>query len=102
MIKIIENSKDVNEFNYLYEEVGWRAYSYECSKKALDNTLYSISIYDEDKIIGFGRIIGDGICFIYIHDIMVLPIYQNQKIGSKIMNKLSFNSDFQLHITIFY
>ena len=45
MIKIKENNKDVNEFNYLYEEVGWRAYSYECSKKALDNTLYSKQEY---------------------------------------------------------
>ena len=88
MIKIKENNKDVNEFNYLYEEVGWGAYSYECSKKALDNTLYSISIYDEDKIIGFGRLIGDGICFIYIHDVMVEPKYQSKKIGTKIMNQL--------------
>lgn len=88
MIKIKENNKDVNEFNYLYEEVGWGAYSYECSKKALDNTLYSISIYDEDKVIGFGRLIGDGICFIYIHDVMVVPSFQSQGIGSMIMNKL--------------
>lgn len=88
MIKIKENNKDVNEFNYLYEEVGWGAYSYECSKKALDNTLYSISIYDEDKIIGFGRLIGDGICFIYIHDVMVHPNYQSKKIGTMIMNQL--------------
>lgn len=88
MIKTKENNKDVNEFNYLYEEVGWGAYSYECSKKALDNTLYSISIYDEDKVIGFGRLIGDGICFIYIHDVMVVPSFQSQGIGSMIMNKL--------------
>ena len=88
MIKIKENNKDVNEFNYLYEEVGWGAYSYECSKKALDNTLYSISIYDEDKVIGFGILIGDGICFIYIHDVMVVPSFQSQGIGSMIMNKL--------------
>ena len=88
MIKIKENNKDVNEFNYLYEEVGWGAYSSECSKKALDNTLYSISIYDEDKVIGFGRLIGDGICFIYIHDVMVVPSFQSQGIGSMIMNKL--------------
>lgn len=88
MIKVKENNKDVNEFNYLYEEVGWGAYSYECSKKSLDNTLYSISIYDEDKVIGFGRLIGDGICFIYIHDVMVVPSFQSQGIGSMIMNKL--------------
>lgn len=47
-----------------------------------------VSVYDGDKIIGNGRIIGDGICFLYIHDSMVVPKYQNKKIGSQIMNKL--------------
>ena len=45
-------------------------------------------MYDNDKIIGYGRIIGDGICFLYIHDVMVIPKYQNKKVGSQIMNKL--------------
>ena len=54
----------------------------------MDNTFYSISIYDEDKIIGYGRLIGDSICFMYIHDVMVLPEYQSKKIGTLIMNKL--------------
>ncbi|MBQ8534732.1 MAG: GNAT family N-acetyltransferase, partial [Bacilli bacterium] len=56
--------------------------------KALDNTFYSVSIYDENKIIGYGRLIGDTICFMYIHDVMVLPEYQSKKIGTLIMNKL--------------
>ena len=43
---------------------------------------------NEEKIIGYGRLIGDGICFVYIHDVMVLPEYQHKKIGTKIMNKL--------------
>ncbi|MGN1323960.1 MAG: GNAT family N-acetyltransferase [Bacilli bacterium] len=47
-----------------------------------------VSVCDGDKIIGNGRIIGDGICFLYIHDSMVVPKYQNKKIGSQIMNKL--------------
>ena len=47
-----------------------------------------VSVCDGDKTIGNGRIIGDGICFLYIHDVMVDPKYQNKKIGSQIMNKL--------------
>ena len=47
-----------------------------------------VSVCDGDKIIGNGRIIGDGIYFLYIHDSMVVPKYQNKKIGSQIMNKL--------------
>ena len=83
-----ENNKNVQEFNLLYNAVGWGAYDENISKKALDNTFYSISIYDEDKIIGYGRLIGDSICFMYIHDVMVLPEYQSKKIGTLIMNKL--------------
>lgn len=88
MIIIKENNKNIDEFNYLYDMVGWEAYDDSITKQALDNTYYSVSVYDDDKIIGYGRLIGDTICFMYIHDIMVLPEYQNQKIGTLIMNKL--------------
>ena len=85
---IKENINNVDEFNLLYNSVGWRAYDYNITKQALDNTFYSVSVYDDNKIIGYGRLIGDTICFMYIHDVMVLPEYQGKKIGTQIMNKL--------------
>ena len=88
MIKVKENNKNVEEFNYLFDAVGWGAHEDEVSEKALDNTFYSVSIYDDDKIIGYGRLIGDNICYLYVHDIMVIPEYQGKKIGTMIMNKL--------------
>ena len=88
MITIKENIKNINEFNYLYDAVGWGAYDDEITQKALDNTYYSVSAYDDDKIVGYGRLIGDTICFMYIHDIMVDPAYQHQNIGTMIMQKL--------------
>lgn len=88
MIKILENINNVEEFNYLYDKVGWGSYDNKISQKALDNTIYSVSIYEDNQIIGFGRLIGDSICFIYIHDVMVIPKYQSKKIGTLIMNKL--------------
>jgi len=88
MITIKENNKNITEFNLLYDAVSWGAYNDTISKRALDNTYYSVSIYDNEKIVGYGRLIGDTICFMYIHDVMILPEYQNQKIGTMIMNKL--------------
>ena len=85
---IKENVKNVEEFNFLYDNVGWGCYDDEVSEVALDNTLYSVSVYENDEIIGYGRLIGDTICFMYIHDIMVLPDYQSKKIGTMIMNIL--------------
>lgn len=88
MIDIKENIKSVDEFNLLYDAVGWGAYDKKIAQKALDNTFYSVSVYDANKIIGYGRVIGDAICFLYIQDIMVKPEYQGKKIGTAIMNKL--------------
>jgi GNAT superfamily N-acetyltransferase len=88
MIKIKENINNVEEFNFLYDSVGWGSYDEEISRKSLNNTYYSVSIYDDNRIIGYGRLIGDGICFMYIHDVIVIPSYQNKKIGTMIMNKL--------------
>ena len=88
MISIKENVNSIKEFNYLYDAVEWGSYDEKVSEKALANTMYSVSVYDDDKIIGYGRIIGDWICFLYIHDVMIIPKYQNKKVGSQIMNKL--------------
>lgn len=76
------------EFNTLTDAVGWGKRKNSIVKKALENTLYSICVFDNDKLIGYGRIIGDKTIFLYIHDIMVIPEYQGKKIGTEIMNKL--------------
>lgn len=88
MIKIVENKISANDFNYLTEKVGWGTRDTKIVEEALNNTLYSVSIYDDNKIIGYGRIIGDKTIFLYIQDIMVTPEYQGQKMGTKIMSVL--------------
>lgn len=88
MIKIKENINNAEEFNYLYDKVEWGAYDIETTKKLLKHTLYSVSVYDDNKIIGYGRLIGDGIVFIFIRDVMVIPEHQSKKIGTRIMNRL--------------
>lgn len=88
MIKIVENKISGDDFNYLTKKVGWGTRDANVIGEALNNTLYSVSIYDDNKIIGYGRIIGDKTIFLYIQDIMVIPEYQGQKVGTKIMNAL--------------
>lgn len=88
MLVVKENIDDVQEYNYLYDSVGWGAYDESITRQILKRNIYSVSIYDDNKIIGYGRIIGDGLVFIYIQDVMVVPDYQSKKVGTKIMNKL--------------
>lgn len=88
MITYVENIKDVKEYNKLSDSVGWGKREESLLKEALDRTLFSVSAYDEGEIVGYGRVIGDETCFLYIQDIMVSPKYQGQKIGSNIMYRL--------------
>lgn len=87
-IKYIEKTPTATEFNMLTESVGWGIRDNNIVEEALNNTLYSLCVYDVDKLIGYGRIIGDKTIFLYIQDIMIIPEYQGKHIGTGIMNKL--------------
>lgn len=88
MIKHIEKTPSADEFNYLTNSVGWSKRENSIVEIALKNTLYSLCVYDDEKLIGYGRIIGDKTIFLYIQDIMVIPEYQNKHIGTGIMENL--------------
>lgn len=87
-IKYVSKISTEDEYNDLTESVGWGRRDNKIVKEALKNTLYSLCVYDGDKLIGYGRIIGDKTIFLYIQDVMVIPEYQGKQIGTGIMNKL--------------
>lgn len=87
-IKYINKTPTVDEFNQLTEAVGWGRRENAVVEEALRYTLYSVCAYDEDKLIGYGRIIGDKTIFLHIHDVMVRPEYQGMGIGTGIMNNI--------------
>lgn len=88
MIKYIEQTPSAEDFNYLTSSVGWGTRKNSIVEEALKNTLYSLCVYDDNKLIGYGRIIGDKTIFLYIQDVMVIPEYQNKHIGTGIMENL--------------
>lgn len=88
MIRYVEKTPSAEEFNYLTNSVDWGTRENDIIEEALKNTLYSLCVYDDSKLIGYGRIIGDKTIFLYIQDIMVIPEYQNKHIGTEIMNNL--------------
>ena len=74
----------------LYEAVGWTNYTSNPTmlKNALEHSLFLISARDEEgKLIGFLRAVGDGYSIVYIQDIIVLPEYQRQGIGTQLLRQ---------------
>ncbi|MPM92730.1 hypothetical protein SDC9_139866 [bioreactor metagenome] len=60
----------------------------ERSEIALKNSLFTASIYDKDKLIAFGRIVGDGGITYVVSDIMVDENYRRKGLADLIMKEL--------------
>jgi GNAT superfamily N-acetyltransferase len=62
--------------------------SLEAAIIGLPNTLYGISIRDDEVLIAMGRVVGDGACNFEVVDVAVDPSYQGQGLGRKIMEHI--------------
>lgn len=72
----------------LYDSVGWVAYTKDLKvlEQALINSLYVVSAWHGERLVGLIRVIGDGYTILYIQDILIHPDYQQQKIGTALMS----------------
>lgn len=85
---IKENYYNVEDYTELYKSVGWEPISLENAQIALENSIYTITIYEGEEAVAFGRIIGDKIRFLYVCDIMVKPEFQGKGLGRIIMESI--------------
>ena len=74
----------------LYESVGWTSYTDKISdlRTLLSNSQSVYSAWDNELLVGLIRTVGDGISIQYVQDILVLPHYQKQGIGSELLQKV--------------
>lgn len=84
----LDYSLTVDEFLEVVESVGWKTYSKQQVQKALDNTMYAVSVKVDGDIAGIGRVVGDNSIVCILTDICVKPEFQRMGIGSMIVRKL--------------
>ncbi|AUJ71625.1 MULTISPECIES: GNAT family N-acetyltransferase [Pseudoalteromonas] len=87
-VKIQHNAPKVKEFIDLRCIVGWEKQDTKTASKALANTLFHVVARLDSKLIGMGRVIGDGAMFYYIQDVIVDPKYQSMGVGNLLMEKI--------------
>lgn len=88
-IKEYEQYNEAEVLN-LYKSVGWTNYTENpvMLKNAYHHSLKIFGAYEDDRLIGIIRVVGDGYSMIYIQDIVVLPAYQRMGIGKALMEKV--------------
>jgi len=75
----------------LFQTTGWND-NYQLSPpelmRAVSANWYAISAFDGDRLVGFGRVVSDGLLHAMIYEMIVLPEYQGRGIGAQILHML--------------
>ena len=74
----------------LYDSVGWSSYTDDlvALENGFNNSLKVLAAYKDDELVGIVRAVGDGYTVVFIQDILVLPVYQRQGIGSALLKTI--------------
>ena len=83
---------DLIELEQLLQAVGWGRRPLRRVKRALDNSLLKVGLWQHDpkfpRLIGFARCTGDGIIDATIWDVAINPVYQGYGLGKLLMSYL--------------
>lgn len=88
MSYIVKKDIKVDDFINIRNNLEWKSLPYDLINRAINGSMINISVYDNDKCVGVGRIVGDNVLKGMLTDIMVLKEYQNKGIGKLIVTSL--------------
>jgi len=73
----------------LFQEINWKHRLAEEIEKAFRMSTSTLFIYEGEKIIAFGRVIGDGRYYAMLADVVVDPAYQGRGLGKYLVTALN-------------
>lgn len=57
-------------------------------KESFKNSYKIVTAWDDDKIVGAARMLSDGYCYGWIHDVAVLESYRRKGVGKGVMEEI--------------
>ena len=73
----------------LYSSVGWTNYTNNPTmlEEAVEASLWQLAVFDEEALVAYIRLVGDGHSVLSVQDLLVRPDYQRQGIGRKLLKE---------------
>jgi len=88
MIEIDNKLPRPEEYNALRNSAGWTIYDEQSASGGLADSLYTVSMREDGKIVAFGRVVGDGRITFYIQDVIVIPNKRGQGYARIVMEHI--------------
>lgn len=77
-----------SEFNALRCSCGWSEIDPTRATRALNNSILHVTLREEGKTIAMGRVVGDGVMYFYLQDIVVAPDHRGKGHGRTIVDRI--------------
>jgi GNAT superfamily N-acetyltransferase len=87
-IEIVQRLPTVAEFSAITAAVGFKPHAEEAIAIGLANSWCAVCALSDGVVVGVGRIVGDGALHFYLTGIMIVPEFQRQGIGTRIVEVL--------------
>ena len=84
----LEHFINAKDYLKLRAENGWNVIKEEQVERAVNNSMFNISVFDNDNCIGVGRIVGDNVLKGMLTDIIVSKEYHGKGVGKLIVTTL--------------
>lgn len=76
------------EFIAFRAACGWGQLDHDTAQSSLSNSIIDVSCRHQGQLAGFGRVVGDGVLYFYLQDIIVAPEFRGQAVGRTIVGAL--------------
>ena len=85
---VVKDEFDVQSFIDIRKDLGWYDIPYDLVERAAKGSMFNVSVFDGDKCVGIGRLVGDGALKGMLTDVMVRKEYHHQGVGKLVVTTL--------------
>ena len=79
----------LDEFRALAESVDWiDHFDWPSMGSALEASVFAVVAVADDRVVGAARVVGDGVRYFYLQDVMVDPAYSDEGIATRLTEAL--------------
>jgi ribosomal protein S18 acetylase RimI-like enzyme len=84
-VVISEALPTVAEYVELRARTGWGKIDHDTAGKTMQAAAFTVSLRYNNRLIGLARVMGDGILYFFLADLIVDPAFRGQKLGDRLM-----------------
>jgi predicted N-acetyltransferase YhbS len=92
-IVVSETPPTVAEYVDLRARVGWGSIDEDTAGKTIEHAAFTVCLRHKERLIGLARVMGDGVLYFFLADLIVDPEFRGQRLGDRLMHAVTSHFD---------